>query len=426
MAQLRSLYSAEATANVPNDLLAPKPPVVEGNQQEITQDGGVTHGRSLFTIAWTAPTQNEDIGGEFLGTADGNAQNFETVYDPVVTGETVYEMSNFGGAGRGDSTLSVVANQGETQLTVADATDFNIGDWIQVVGGGNTEYFQITALPGGNVLEFATRILTPGGFPVTTTTVKEADAVAKTGGGTDYTITLSTGEVSIVAGQFTNGNEIVIAYTTTLQDLNGYTLLRNQTLLADTTYSNVSGDGGTTVVSDAIGSGATSFQETLTAAENGETWYYYLYAKDDEASPNRSFAATVLEIETIPSIPQNLQKTVGDQAVDLSWDSLGPGSSDANTDGYNVYRNSGGTLTPASLEQLNAILIPKAQLTFQDSQDGINSGDRVSAGTVPLPSNGQTYTYVIESEDTATNWTVGTQNQDSGQAAVTTATRTPA
>jgi hypothetical protein len=424
MATLRSLYSTEVTADVPNDLLPPKPPVLTGQTQQVTQDGGVTHGRSLVTLNWLAPTENEDIGGEFLGVADGLAQQFETTYDPIVAGEEVYEMSNFGGPGRGDTSLTANANNLDKVISVGSVANFAIGDWVQIDGGGQTEYAEIANISGSD-LELETRIFAPGGFTAGAT-VKEADATLKTGGGTDYTLTPATGIIDIVAGQFTSSNHIAIAYATTLGDLDGYTLLRNPVLFADTRYENVSLDGSTVVVSDAIPSGALSYQETLAADENGETWYYYLYAKDDEATPNRSEVASggPLLAEMIPSIPQNLGKTVGDQAVILTWDVLGPGASDANTNGYNIYRNPGATLDPPNLEQLNAIVIPKAQLSFEDSDDGIGSGDRVTEGTVPLPTNGQFYTYVVEAEDTATSWTTGTQNQSSGQGAQTIASKT--
>jgi hypothetical protein len=378
----------------------------------------------LVTINWTAPTENESIGGEFLAVADGLAQALETTYDPVVSGEIVYEMSNFGGVGRGDTTLTANAPTGSKFVTIALATNLAIGDWIQIDGGGNTEYFQIDNI---NVLtlELSTRVLVDGGF-TSGATVKEADAVVKTGSGTDYTITPATGVVDIVAGQFTASNHIVIAYATTLSDLDGYTLLRNPVLFADSLYDNVILDGNTVVVSDAIGAGALTFQETLAADENGETWYYYLYAKDDESTPNRSEIASggPLLAETLPSIPQSLGKTVGDMAVMLSWAVLGPGASDANTDGYNIYRNPGPTLDAPNLLQLNAIVIPKAQVSFDDSAAGVGSGDRVSAGTVALPANGQFYTYVVESEDTASAWTTGTQNQSFGQGAQTIASKT--
>lgn len=416
MATLRSLYSTEVTASVPTDRLPPKPPVITGLAQQIQQDSSVTHGRSLVTVQWAAPTQNERIGGEYLVVSNGLVQNLETTYDPIVAGALVYSMSNFGGGGRGDTTLSAPASPKAKTVSVGSVANFAIGDWVRLTDGSQTEYAKIASV-GASTLTFETRLLgIATALPAGTTTVKEADAALKTGGGTHYTLTLATGVLVTVAGAFPATDEIVIDYTTTLADLDGYTLLRHASLLSDTTYESVSLQPGVVVVSDAITSGATSYVETLTAADNGESWYYYLYAKDDEATPNRSevMVGGPLIVETIPSIPQNLGKTVGDQAVILSWNSLGPGSSDGNTNGYSVYRNNGNTLDAPNLRKISLIVIPKAQLTFEDSQDGIDSGDRVAAGTVALPANGSIYTYVIEAEDTTTGWTTGTQNQSFG------------
>jgi hypothetical protein len=381
----------------------------------------------VVTIAWTAPTTSEVLGGEVLGEADGLAQNLETVYDPVEAGEEVYEMSNYGGGGRGDTTLSAAAFPKSKTISVTDPANFAIGDWVQIDDGATREYGKISGISGSN-LTLEQRLLGSGSFyPATTTTVKEATAVLKTGGGTDYTLTAFTGAVSIVAGQFTALNDIVIRYSTTLQDLDGYTLIRNPALLTDTSYEVVSVDGNSVLVSDSILGGATSHADTLTANENGETWYYYLYAQDDEVVPNRSEVSIggPLLVETIPSIPRNLSASPGDEAVILAWSSLGPGGSDVNVDGYNIYRNPGATLDQPNLRKLNAVLVPPGTLQFKDSQAGIDDSSRVGSGAVPLPVNGQLYTYVIETEDSTTAWTTGTQNQSFGVPAQLTASKTP-
>jgi hypothetical protein len=427
MATLRSLYTAEATAFVPTDLLPPGKPSLIGSAQQAFQQNTVTHGRTVVTIAWTPPTTNETIGGEVLAEADGLAQSLETVYDPVEAGEEVYEMSNYGGGGRGDTTLAANAFPKDKSVTVTDPANFTVGDWVQLDDGVNREYAKISGI-AASVLTFEQRLLCcPSFFPATTTTVKEVDAVLKTGGGTDYTLTAFTGEVEIVAGQFTASNDITIRYTTTVQDLDGYTLIRNPALLTDTAYEAVSVDGDSVLVSSSIVAGATSHADTLAASENGESWYYYLYAQDDETVPNRSEVAVggPLLVETIPSIPQSLSASPGDQSVVLSWNSLGPGASDTNVDGYNVYRNSGATLDPPNLNKLNASLVPTGTLEFKDNQDGIDDASRVGSGSVSLPTNGQLYTYVIEAEDSTTTWTTGTQNQSNGVAAQLTASKTP-
>ncbi len=420
----RSLYASQVTVVVPDDFLPPKPPAITGVAQQGQQDKAVTHGRSLITLNWNSPTENEDIGGEFLVVADGLAQQIGTTYDPI-TAHTVFDMAGFRGGGFGDTTLSAGAAPKDKQIIVTSAANFNIGDFIQIDDGTNREYVQIAGI-AGSTLTLETRLLCCGvTFPSGTTTVKEVNTATTKTEGVDYNIMLLTGVIDILVGQFTSGNDIVAAYTTTIQDLAGYILLRNQTLLVDTSHANVIADGGTVVVDSTIGAGATTFQETLTAAENGETWFYYLYSFDDETASNISevMLGGPLPIEMLPSIPQNVSKQVGGNSVKLSWDSLGPGGSDANADGFNIYRNSGPTLDPSSLRKLNAIVIPAAQQNFSDNAAGVTSGDRVPG--IPLPLNGQTFTYVIESEDTVTTWDTGTQNQRLGQGAVAIAVKTP-
>jgi len=427
MATLRSLYTAEVTAFVPLDLLPPGKPSLIGSSQEAFQQNVVTHGRTVVTLRWTAPTVNEALGGEVLGVADGLAQALETIYDPIEAGEEVYEMSNYGGGGRGDTTLSANAFPKSRSVTVVNPTNFAVGDWVQLDDGVNREYAKIASI-NVLVLTFEQRLLCCSSFfPSGTTTVKEADAALKTGSGTDYTLNPATGEVAIVAGQFTASNDVTIRYTATLQDLDGYTILRNQTLLTDSTYEAVSVDPGTVVVNAAVPGGDTSSSDTLTATENGENWYYYLYAQDDETVPNRSESAVggPLLVETVPSIPRNLAASPGDESVVLGWDSIGPGGTDTNVDGLNVYRNDGASLDAPNLFKLNTALVAPGTLSFKDNQAGIDDVSRVGSGSVPLPLNGQLYTYVLETEDSVTAWSTGTQNQSNGVAAQLTAAKTP-
>lgn len=423
MATLRSLYTTEVTAFIPLDILPPGPPSMVGLTQEVFQQDVVTHGRSVVTLRWAAPLESEEIGGEYLGTSNGLAQSFEATYDNA-TSYDVYEMSNFGGVGRGDTTLTADALPKDKSIEVADASNFAIGDWIQIDDGSAREYVKIAGV-SGTTLELETRLLLNESLYASGATVKEADALLKTEG-VDYTFTPATGALDTIAGQFTGGNDVALGYITSLLDLNGFTILRNPNLLADTSYESVVADGDSVLVTDALLAGATSAQDTLTAAENGEDWYYYVYAKDDELSPNRSEVASggPILVETIPSIPQNLAASPGDASVILSWDSLGPGGSDGNTDGFNVYRNDGNLLDKPNLQKLNAVIVPVGTTSFKDNQAGIDDSSRVGAGTVPLPTNGQFYTYVVEAEDSVTGWTTGTQNQSFGQAAQATASKT--
>jgi hypothetical protein len=226
-----------------------------------------------------------------------------------------------------------------------------------------------------------------------------------------YTMDSATGLVTLNADAANATDEITIDYTTTLSDLDGYVLLRvkggSETF---TDHGDIVGQSGAVTVSDSLASGATSTVETLTASENGESHVYYLFALDDESSPNYS-DADLVAVDTIPTIPQNLAKTVSENKVVLSWDEV----TDDNCDGYNIYRNDGASLDQSALEQLNSSIIAAGSPTFDDSAD--NSSNRVSEGTVAYPGNGSSYTYVVESEDTTSVWTTGTVNTISGQSA---------
>lgn len=322
MASLRSLFSSAVTANVPTDNLAPKAPVL--GVINMSQDTGVAQGRSVITLNWAAPTENEDISAESLIASFGEVDTaFETSFDPIAT-YTIFEGSN----------------------TISAAS---------------------------------------------------------------FSINTNTGVGTINADAGAASAAITIDYTTVLQDLDHYIVLRkkggSETF---TDYSDVVGQASIVTVQANLASTYTDNVETLTASENGESHVYYLFAADDESSTNIS--ATDLEgLDFIPGVPQDLAKSVSDASVQLSWSAV----SNDNVNGYNMYRHTGTSLTLASLEQLNSSLITDAD--FDDSAG--NSSNRVSSGTVAYPANGSSYMYVIESEDTTSVWSDGTQNTISGQSA---------
>ncbi len=416
MGILRSLYSQAVTANVPSDVLAPKPPVL-GNitMQQDTNVGGIPEGRSKVTLNWTIPTENRLIGGELIGAATGGADVFEAEYDPIVAGYEVYEMSALvGDTGDGNTVLAVAADRDDIEITVAVVANFAVADWIQIKEGGNEEYAKISAI-NGSVLTLEAYLR----FTYTTSaTVKEVKTATLKTVTTHYTIVLATGQITLVTGQFTASNAVVLKYNTTLQDLAGFEIYRipgNKTLGDNPTRAEVVGAGGVVTVNTSVTAVATSDIDTLTAAENGEDWTYYIFAKDDESSANYSIGDAVF-VETITTIPQSLSKTVGENKVVLSWDAV----TDDNVDGYNVYRSTGGSFVDANALVVNSAVIAAGSPSFDDSADNV-SNRRIS-GEVAFPQNGLSYSYKIESEDTTTAWTTGTRNQDSeGGAAVVTA-----
>jgi hypothetical protein len=398
MATLKSLYSAAVVANVPSDIIAPEPPVL--GSISAVQNSGVAKGRTQVTLNWAPPTLNELVGGELLGLATGAAQQVESRFDPVANGFGVYEGSGIGSTT--STTLNGAHLEGVKVLALTSAAGLSANDWLEV-GGTDKEFVEILSIDGNNVT-LKSRLAYDH---ANADTVKKVDSMVLKTVTTHYTITQATGVINLVNGAFTAGSSVVLKYQTTLQDLDHFELLRvpgNLPLGADPTFATVNADPNKVVVSSAIASGDTSYQETLTDAENGETWTYYLFSVDDEGTPNKSVADGVM-VETIPTIPQNLAKTVGDAKVLLGWDD----EKGDNGNGYNVYRCAGSPFVDANSIKVNSALLASAD--FDDSEENVTN--RRPVGEVAFPANGSTYTYKVEAEDTATGWSTGTKNADS-------------
>ena len=415
MASIVSLYSNAVTANVFSDELPPEPPVLSTvTASQNTNAGAIPQGRTAVTLNWSAPTLNERVPGEFLVQADGGAQALESIYDPIAA-SPVHELYEVTGQVGGSTTLSVAANKGDKTISVADASGFAANEWVEMAEGANQEFAKILSI-NVNDITFYHRLRTISSW-TTSATVKETQVSLKTIT-TDYTLTVSTGQINLLAGQFTNGNDVFMEYSVTLQDLDHYELYRipgNLPVAEPALYSEVSGHGSAVLVNGAIASGATQVVDSTLAAQNGQTWTYYLFAMDDEASPNAS-VADVIMVEMFTTIPQSLAKSVGDQQVILQWDAL----TDTNLDGVAILRCDGTSFIPSNAEPVNASLV--TGVTFDDSSNNI--ANRVAPGTLAYPVNGQPYSYKIESEYSTSDWDVGTQNQRSGQVEQLTASKT--
>lgn len=406
MATIVSLYTDAVTANVLSDELPPEPPVlgiITASQD--TNGGAIPQGRTSVTLNWTAPTLNERLPGEFLVQADGLEQIVETVYDPIAA-SPVHKLYEVTGRTGGLSNLGVAAAQGDKVITVVSAVGFAPNDWVELAEGANQEFAQIQSIDGLN-LTLYNRLRNFSSW-TTSATVTECQVSLKTIT-TDYTLVTSTGVFTLLAGQFTSGNDVFVEYSVTLQDLDHFELYRipgNLPVTEPADYATVTGHGSVVTVDNAIVSGATQKVDVTAAAQNGQTWTYYLFAMDDEATPNASIADAVM-VEMFTTIPQNLAKSVGENQVILSWDAVG----DTNFDGANIYRCSGTSFIAGNAEKVNSSLVTDP--SFDDSAgNGVN---RVAEGTLAYPANGLPYTYKIESEDNASAWTTGTQNQRSGQ-----------
>lgn len=393
----------------PADVLSPA--VVVLGTITARQDNTVAEGRSEMTVSWIIPTTSEAYS-QRVGPASGTAQSFDLTFDPIeVDSETVIEVTGYAGA---STTITADFTKDQNILQVASTLGFSIGDCVEVEGGGERRYYEVDDIVvGGLVLTIECNV--SAGF-TTGATVKSVTIFVKTKT-TDYTMDYSLGILTLVAGQFTPGNDVSSIYTPILQDLDHFELYRvngNEIVNPLAGYSRVTRDAvlaapSVITVDDAITSVSVNYADLLDVNQNGETRTYYLFASDSSITPNYSAASAVM-VETIPSVPQNPGVVLSDSRVELSWNSLGV-THDENTDGFNIYRSIGSVFDAAACLKVNSILIPLGTQYFDDSD--FNTVNRRPAVEVPYPQNGSTYSYKIESEDTETEWDIGTKNEDS-------------
>ena len=176
--------------------------------------------------------------------------------------------------------------------------------------------------------------------------------------------------------------------------------------IANADYSTVKNHAGIVTVNNNVSKTATQLIDTMVDTENGQNWTYYVFVLDDETTPNASAAAAVMG-ETLPGVPQTVTKEVGENRAKVAWAQV---VNDL-VNGYNVYRCVGSWID-ANAVKLNSALI--TTLNFEDS--ALNVTNRVAAGVAAFPVNGTVYVYKVESEDTATSWTTGVTNPQSGDA----------
>jgi hypothetical protein len=415
MSKIVSLYSEAVIANVPNDQLAPKAPVLgQTTMIQATDSGATPDGKSKVTLNWAIPLENDEVGGDFIGVADGNAQDFETSYDPIIASSySVFEKTGYNASGL-DTNLSAASAIGDWKLPVNNTTNINIGDIVEISDGTIKEYAKILNFVTDVSITLETRLIATA-F-ASGSTVKAITSLTKVES-TDYTIDANTGVISLIAGQFTSGDEVFVSYTTTLLDLDHFELYKikgNYPVSADSTYADVLADSNVETVNTAISSNTVTFEDVFLASENAEDYTYYLFAIDDETSANVSRISSVF-VELLPSIPQNISKSVSENSVFINWDII----VETNTDGVNIYRSTGSSFDASIAIKLNTALITTG--SFEDSVN--NTTNRVDEATAPYPQNGNPYTYKVEAEDTITTWTIGTANQSLGVPTVSTASK---
>lgn len=378
------------------------------------QVNGDPLGRTSVVINWVEPLVSQEVSGEYQEDATGAPQDITVANIPVVSGSyDVFEVTGYSAVG-GATLLSDPISPGAFKLPVLSSFGFTVDSWVQVIEGSLREYGQIFAIEGDTLILY--NPLTVGAFTAAAS-VRNVDILLKVET-TDYTVDLPSGVFSLLAGQFTASNPVFFRYKQEITDLDVYELYRipGQTPYPDGVHhDDILGDGGVVVVDDSISNSLTQFVDVLDSPENGKSWTYYLFAKDTKGNISRGQS---MYIETLVSRVQNLQATVGDTKVVLTWDAL----VDPNVDGVNVYRSPGAVFDPSTAERVNSSLLTGT--SFEDGPE--NAIDRRPPGEVAYPVSGQQYSYSVEAEDTVTDWDTGTQNEslDPLKAEVTSASKT--
>ncbi|MCG3204334.1 MAG: hypothetical protein KCHDKBKB_01049 [Elusimicrobia bacterium] len=433
MATLESLLSQQVLGNLAADILAPQPPILGLIQALQFVDGPTPKGKTRITLNWTAPTRNEVIGGELIKNPDNtpdvaegaNGAVHELQFDPVIVGTySVYERTATSGQ---QTTLTATVSHGQRIINVNTPVPVDIvPDAFVVIEDGVTgleEYAEVKSVNTGT----GEIVLKNGLFfsHLSGSIIKAVTLSVKTET-TEYTIDLPTGVITEVGTSFTAGNRIIVIYQTTLQDLDHYELYRvpGNGTVSIPNLGNVLGASGVQTVDDAIPAVATSYQDqSLIDSDNGKDFTYFLFAVDSQGNTSNLSSEVMTEnihlvfVELISSIVQNLGTEVSSNKVVVSWDAV----LDPNANGYNIYRILGAVFNPATALKVNSSLIPKGtgRISFDDSSS--NAVNRRPDNEVPLPENGQTFAYKVETEDTLTSWSDGTANVP---AADTTASKT--
>ncbi len=422
MAILESQLSQQVIANLAADILAPEPPLLGLIQALQFVDGLTPKGKTRITLNWTAPTRNEFIAGELFKNPDGTADvaegtagaAHEAQFDPLVGASvSVFERT---AVSANVKTLTASAVHGQRVINIGTPVpaEIVVGAYLVIddVVTNKEEYAKVKSVNTGT----GEIVLEDGLFYPHTAgaNVAEVTLAAKTLT-THYTLDTATGVLTEVAGGFTTGNRIVIRYQTTLQDLNHYELYRvpGNAPVSVPTKTNVLSASGVVTVDNAISSVATSFQDqTLLDTDNGKDYTYYLFAVDSQGNASNLTSEVMtanlhlVMVETVGTIAQNPAAEVSTNKALVSWDAV----SDTNANGYNIFRSPGAVFDSGQALKVNSVLIPKGtgRVSFDDS--AANASNRRPSNDVPFPQDGQTFTYKLETEDTATFWTDGTAN----------------
>ncbi len=409
MADLFSNYSESAAAHPPLDRLAPKPVSFAGKQATAVQDdagGELPRGRTVITVNFANPTQNEDsLDGVLVkGPAGEGDIQADLTYDPVIVGtEAVYGASDFGAPAGAESTVAAATAFGSRQLPVSDPDGFAPGQKVLIenpIDGGFT--FAEIASVVGSTLELAhdLNIDIEAGAAVRT-----ANDMAPLNLGVDYDwADSSLGLITIHDTPATADKVIGVSYATQLEDYAGGDVYALSGELPHPDYAKADA-----IISDPavelLGSwspGETQFNvDRFDEAGFGRPMSVYLIPKDGEATPNLGLARGV-PVTVMPPIPTGVKTEAGNRRVSLFWDDLLAGG--GLLDGYDLMRSNGPKFVPTGAKKINLETIGTP--SFSDSEGAPN---RVPVEEVPAPVNCSTYSYAVVSKIGTTLWDTPTR-----------------
>jgi len=418
MADLFSNYSESAAAHPPLDSLAPKPVSFAGKQATAVQDDGggeLPRGRTVITVNFANPTQNEDSLDSALRKGlpgEGDIQA-DLTYDPVVIGtEVVFAAGDFGLPAGAETTAAVAATFGSRQLAVSDPAGFAPGQTILIenpVDGAFT-FGELAAIVG-SALEFAhdLNIDVEAGAIVRTANDRTPLAL-----GVDYDwADAALGLITIHDTPATADKVIGVSYATQLEDFAGGDVYALSGVLPHPDYTDPA-DVINDPAAELLGTwapGDTQFGfDRFDEAGFGKQISIYLISKDDEATPNRGLARG-FPVTVLPPIPTGVATEAGNRRVTLFWDDLLAGG--GLLDGYDVMRSDGAAFVPTGAKKLNVVTIGATSFT-----DGDGTPNRVPVVDVAAPVNCSTYSYAVVSKIASTLWdtpTRPTTADDAGQ-----------
>jgi hypothetical protein len=363
--------------------------------QQLTDNN--VEGESLVVLNWSKPLTNALIKYEYLGEVTGTSDEFHTRYLPISGTPEIVELTSQGSYA---TTITQDVSENDQKIAVDSFSGVNVNFLLKV---GN-EYLYVKQL-----LTYPLILLDAMTRDSHTTGDSVINYNYTIKGGGNYSIDSATGKVSLVDGDFTTGNTVLISYLSEREDTNHYAIYRiagNNPVGEFCKPQEILNAGGVLIDNNVT---SLTLTDRVPSSLSGEDITYYIFAVDGSANIN---TGTPILIETIPPIPQDMGQ--GTSGYSLSWTAV----TGSNVQGVNIFRCSGTVWDAPSAVQLNNATVPNSSFV-----DGSSESYRVSDSVVPYPIAGHSYVYRVETEDTETSWVVGTSNQSDGVSEVLTATK---